>query len=94
MAAAAKKLGAELGDVVEIGGRCYDVVPDRQGGVALEPTITRSVADIHREHGGRPLTPVEFDELSPTRASTAKAESPRHRGLAATRLRELWVRGT
>jgi hypothetical protein len=63
MAGGVKKLDVELGDVVEIGGRRYDVVPDRQGGVALEPAITSSVADIHREHGGRPLTPGEFDEL-------------------------------
>jgi hypothetical protein len=63
MAVAVKKLDVQLGDLVEIGGRRYDVVPDRQGGVALEPAITRTVADIHREHGGRPVTQAEFDEL-------------------------------
>ncbi|HEX4344684.1 MAG TPA: hypothetical protein VHZ31_03890 [Solirubrobacteraceae bacterium] len=63
MAVAVKKLDVALGDLVEIGGRRYDVVPDKQGGVALEPAITGSVADIHREHGGRPLTQAEFDEV-------------------------------
>ena len=63
MAVAVKKLDVQLGDVVEIGGRRYDVVPDKQGGVALEPAITRTVADIQHEHGGRPLTQAEFDEF-------------------------------
>lgn len=63
MAVVAKKLDVELGDVVEIAGRRYDVVPDKQGGVALEPAITRTVADLDREYGGRPLTPAEFDEF-------------------------------
>ncbi len=63
MAVAVKKLDVQLGDVVEIAGRRYDVVSDKQGGVALEPAITRTVADIHAEHGGRPVTQAEFDEL-------------------------------
>lgn len=57
------RLDVEPGDIVEVGGRRYDVLPDRQRGVALEPAITTSVADIHREHAGRPLTPGEFDDL-------------------------------
>lgn len=63
MAVAVKKLDVHLGDVVEIGGRRYDVVSDKHGGVALEPAITTTVADIHAEHGGRPVTQAEFDEL-------------------------------
>jgi hypothetical protein len=61
MAVAPKKLS--IGDVVEIDGRRYDVVPDKAGGVTLEPAITQTVAEIHAEHGGRPLTSEEFDEL-------------------------------
>jgi hypothetical protein len=61
MAVAPKKLS--IGDVVEIDGRRYDVVPDKAGGVTLEPAITQTVAEIHAELGGRPLTSEEFDEL-------------------------------
>jgi hypothetical protein len=52
-----------IGDVVEIDGRRYDVVSDKHGGVALEPAITMTVDEIHAEHGDRPLTPEEFEEL-------------------------------
>lgn len=61
MAVAPKKLS--IGDLVEIDGRRYDVVSDKAGGVTLEPAITQTVAEIHAEHGGRPLTSEEFDEL-------------------------------
>jgi hypothetical protein len=61
MAVAPKKLS--IGDLVEIDGRQYDVVSDKAGGVALEPAITQTVAEIHAEHGGRSLTSEEFDEL-------------------------------
>lgn len=55
--------GVKIGDLVEIDGRRDDVVSDQAGGVALEPAITQTVAEIHAEHGGRPLTSDEFDEL-------------------------------
>jgi hypothetical protein len=58
MAVAPKKLS--IGDVVEVAGRRYDVVPDKAGGVALEPAITKTVDELY---GGRPLTQEEFDEL-------------------------------
>lgn len=61
MAVVPKKLS--VGDVVEVEGRKYDVVPDKAGGVALEPAITQTVAEIHAEHGGRPMTSEEFEEL-------------------------------
>jgi hypothetical protein len=60
MAVSAKKLDVAIGDVVEIDGRKYDVVSDKHGGVALEPAITKSVAEIHAQHGTRPLTVEEF----------------------------------
>lgn len=44
-------------------GRKYDVVSDKRGGVTLEPTITKTVAEIHAEHGERQLTSEEFEEL-------------------------------
>ena len=63
MAIAAKKLDVKIGDLVEIEGRKYDVVSDKQGGVALEPAITKTVAEIHAEHGERQLSAQEFAEL-------------------------------
>lgn len=52
-----------IGDVVQIDGRCYDVVPDKQGGATLEPAITVTADESLAEHGLRPLTPDEFEEL-------------------------------
>jgi hypothetical protein len=63
MAVAAKKLDVRIGDVVEIDGRRYDVVSDKGGGVTLEPAITKTVAEIHLEHGERSLSSEEFAEL-------------------------------
>lgn len=40
VAVSVKHLDVTIGDVVEIGGRKYDVVPDKAGGVALEAAIT------------------------------------------------------
>ncbi len=57
-----KKLDVSLGDVVEIGGRRYDVVSDKAGGVALEPAISQTVAEIHAEQG-RALSSEEFEDL-------------------------------
>lgn len=51
------------GDVVEIDGRRYDVIPDKRGGMALEPAITQTVDEIRAELGGRALTEQEFEEL-------------------------------
>lgn len=62
MAVAAKKLDVEVGDLVEISGRRYDVVSDKAGGVALEPAITVFSDDLHRRHGTRPPTDAEFAE--------------------------------
>jgi hypothetical protein len=59
----AKKLDVKIGDLVEIDGRKYDVVSDKHGGVALEPAITKTVAEIHAEHGERQLSREEFEEL-------------------------------
>jgi hypothetical protein len=62
MAVAAKRLDVEVGDLVEIGDRRYDVVSDKAGGVALEPAITVFSDDLHEKHGTRPLTDAEFAE--------------------------------
>jgi hypothetical protein len=40
MATVVKRLDLTVGELVEIAGRRYEVVPDREGGVTLEPPIT------------------------------------------------------
>jgi hypothetical protein len=63
MAVAAKKLDVSIGDVVEIDGRRYDVVSDKEGGVTLEPAIAVSAEELHERYGTRPVTQEEFEEL-------------------------------
>ena len=59
VAVATKKLN--IGDLVEIDGRRYDVVSDRAGGVTLEPAITLGAHELARRHGERPATQEEID---------------------------------
>lgn len=47
----------------DLEGRRYDVVSSNAGGVGLEPAITKMVAGLRAERGGRTLTAEEFDEL-------------------------------
>ena len=61
MAVEIKKLDLQIGDVVEIDARRYEVVPDGHGGLALEPAITTSAAELDRRHGTRPATQEEID---------------------------------
>ncbi len=62
MAVTPKKLDVTIGDRVEIDGRQYDVVPDKIGGVTLEPAVTQTVDEIVGEEGGHRLTAEEFEE--------------------------------
>lgn len=62
MAVSVKKLDVKIGDVVEIDGRRYDVVSDKQGGVTLESAITMTADQILEQEGLRPLTDEEFEE--------------------------------
>ena len=62
VALTAKKLDVKIGDLVEIEGRKYDVVSDKQGGVALEPASTKRVAEMLAEEGLTPLSKEEFEE--------------------------------
>ena len=62
MAVAAKRLDVSIGDLVEIAGRTYDVVSDKDGGVALEPAVTVFSGELHDRHGTRPISQEEFDE--------------------------------
>ena len=61
MAVTAKKLDMRIGDLVEIEGRKYDVVSDKQGGVTLEPAITKTVAEMLAEERLTALSEEEFE---------------------------------
>ena len=61
MAVAAKKLDVHVGDLVEIDGRRYEIVPDKQGGLTLEPAITVTAGELDRRGGTRPATQEEID---------------------------------
>ena len=55
------RLVVTVGDMLEVEGRRYDVVPDMQGGATLEPAITMRVAEILAAHGEPALTSEEFE---------------------------------
>lgn len=58
-----RKLDIKVGQVAEIDGHRYDVVADGEGGIDLEPAITRTAAQIHAEHAETPLTEAEVTAL-------------------------------
>jgi hypothetical protein len=57
MATAAKRLDVKVGELVEIAGRRYEIVPDREGGVTIEPSIT-TVTELHAQRGTKPASPA------------------------------------
>jgi hypothetical protein len=63
MATAAKKLDVTIGEFVEIAGRRYEVVPDREGGVTIEPAITPA-AQLHAQRKIKPASTEDFERLS------------------------------
>jgi hypothetical protein len=63
MATVVKRLDLTVGELVEIAGRRYEVVPDREGGVTLEPPITPA-AELHAWRGTKPASEEDFERLS------------------------------
>ena len=63
MATAVKKLDLEVGEVIEVAGRRYEVVPDRQGSLILEPAIT-PIAELDARRGTKPASPEDFERLT------------------------------
>jgi hypothetical protein len=64
MATAVKKLDLHLGELVEVDGRRYEVVPAREGdGLTLEPPIT-PIAELYAERGMKPASAEDFERLS------------------------------
>lgn len=52
-----------VGELVEIAGRRYEVVPDREGGVTIEPPITPAT-ELHAQRGTKPASAEDFERLS------------------------------
>lgn len=63
MATAVKRLDLHVGELVEIEGRRYEVVPDKTGGLTIEPPITPR-AELHAKRDSRPATPDEFEQFA------------------------------
>jgi hypothetical protein len=63
MVTAVKRLDLTVGELVEVAGRRYEVVPDREGGVTIEPSIT-PVAELHSQRETRPASAEDFERLS------------------------------
>lgn len=64
MATAVKKLNLQIGELVEIDGRRYEVVPAREGdGLALEPSIT-PMAELDELWGTKPASAEDFERLT------------------------------
>ena len=62
MAVTPNKLDVHVGDLVEIDGRRYEVVPDKQGALTPKPAVGVTVAELDRRHDSRPATAREIDE--------------------------------
>jgi hypothetical protein len=52
-----------VGELVEIDGRRYEVVPDRHGGVTIEPPITPA-DELHAQRGTTPASAEDFERLA------------------------------
>jgi hypothetical protein len=63
MATAVKMLDLTVGEIVEVDGRRYEVVPDREGGVMIEPPITPAT-ELHARRGTKAASAEDFERLS------------------------------
>ena len=63
MSSRIRQLSLAIGNLVEIDGRRYEVVPDRMGGVTLEPSIT-PMAELEEKWGTSPASAEDFKRLT------------------------------
>lgn len=61
MSVAPKKLDVHVGDLLEIEDHRYELVPDKHGGLALEPAVTTTVSELDRRYRTRPATQEEIE---------------------------------
>lgn len=52
-----------FGEIVEVDGRRYEIVPTRDGDPTLETPIT-SMADLYAIEGTKPASTADFERLS------------------------------
>lgn len=52
-----------VGELIEIDGRRYEVVPDGEGGLTIEPPIT-PVAELDARRGTKPASDEDFERLT------------------------------
>lgn len=64
MATTVRKLDLRIGELVEIDGRRYEVVPARdEGGLTLEPPIT-PVSELYAKRGLKPAEAADFERMA------------------------------
>lgn len=63
MATAARRLDLKIGELVEVAGRRYEVVSDREGGVTIQPPISPA-GELHARRGTKPASAEDFEHLS------------------------------
>lgn len=63
MATSVRKIDLHVGELVEIDGRRYEVVPAREGdGLTLERPIT-PISDLYKKRGWQPASVEEFERI-------------------------------
>lgn len=63
MATAVKKLDLQVGELIEVAGRRYEAVPDREGNLILEPAIT-PISELYAKRGMKPASAEAFERLT------------------------------
>jgi hypothetical protein len=64
MATSVKKLDLHVGELVEIDGRRYEVVPARDGdGLTIEPPIMR-ISELYAERGWKSASAEDFERIA------------------------------
>lgn len=63
MATAVKKLDLHVGELIEVAGRRYEAVPDREGNLILEPAIT-PMAELDAKWGTKPASAEDFERVT------------------------------
>lgn len=63
MATAVKKLDLHVGELVEIDGRRYEVVPDKIGGLTIEPPII-PISELYEKRGMKPASAEDFERIA------------------------------
>ena len=59
-----KKLDLRIGELIEVAGRRYEVVPDREGNLILEPAITPVSQSCMRSAGWKPASVGDFERIA------------------------------